>query len=690
MAEGKCAAPGFVFPVGDETLGDGLRVIVYTIMLIYIFLGMNIVSAKFMEAIENITAKKLRKRDKKTGRVITVMRWNETVANVTLLALGSSAPEILMSCAEVTLNNFHSGQLGPSTIVGSAAFNLFVIVGVCVATIPSPETRQIKATGAYAITSGFSLLIYLWVFLTLQYISPNVIEIWEAIVTLMFLPALVLVSWLDDHGHLAFLANKDEFQEDLMEEEELEELSDTESIGEEGHQRRQEQDLDPAHVVMDYEGQPLVNSQGVLTFAEDMMTVPGGPEEKPIYVRVFRRNGSQGLVSCKYRTEKLTAMPGIDYEEQEGELAFEDGETEAEIVITVLTKKSWVASDSFQLILEEPDGGVIFNPNHDGAEECAFLTIYIDNVTDFQRGCGKKTLALCDLAMNCDELLLGHRSWRTEIKYVLTDINGSDRKEARLLDWTLYVVSLPWNLLFALIVPPIQYCGGWISFFVCIVYISGVSVIILDLAAMWSCLLDLRQCLVAIMLLALGTSLPSFSVSQQGAVIDEFADASIVNVTSSIAVNMLLGVALPWTIASIYWQIAGATDDWKKKYPEFKKDYPDGAFIVEASDIAFLFAVFAVMAAVVLMLIKVRRSKFGGELGGPMKPKVASAAFMIVVWLLFIAMAFWKMVFDMADITASAGSLFSFENVVFIIGIMVNLTYVAVSLNDLKDRVGTQ
>ncbi|KIH52102.1 hypothetical protein ANCDUO_17798 [Ancylostoma duodenale] len=44
--------------------------------------------------------------------------WNPTVANLTLMALGSSAPEILLSIIEIVGNGFRSGDLGPGTIVG--------------------------------------------------------------------------------------------------------------------------------------------------------------------------------------------------------------------------------------------------------------------------------------------------------------------------------------------------------------------------------------------------------------------------------------------------------------------------------------------------------------------------------------------------------------------------------------------
>ena len=54
--------------------------------------------------------------------------WNDTVANLTLMALGSSAPEIMLSCIELFGKGFKAGDLGPSTIVGSASLASFRII----------------------------------------------------------------------------------------------------------------------------------------------------------------------------------------------------------------------------------------------------------------------------------------------------------------------------------------------------------------------------------------------------------------------------------------------------------------------------------------------------------------------------------------------------------------------------------
>jgi len=89
------------------------------------------------------------------------------VANLTLMALGSSAPEILLSVIE-TVKDIEAvpGELGPSTIVGSAAFNLLVITGVSILAVDE-EPKKVFDVGVFMITSIASLFAYVWLFLTL-------------------------------------------------------------------------------------------------------------------------------------------------------------------------------------------------------------------------------------------------------------------------------------------------------------------------------------------------------------------------------------------------------------------------------------------------------------------------------------------------------------------------------------------
>ncbi|NXF93359.1 NAC2 protein, partial [Eubucco bourcierii] len=197
--------PGVLLPVwqpDNPSLGDkAARAIVYFVAMIYMFLGVSIIADRFMASIEVITSKEkeitITKANGETS-IGTVRIWNETVSNLTLMALGSSAPEILLSVIEVCGHNFQAGELGPGTIVGSAAFNMFVVIAVCVYVVPSGEARRIKHLRVFFVTASWSIFAYIWLYLILAVISPGVVEVWEALLTLVFFPVCVVAAWAAD------------------------------------------------------------------------------------------------------------------------------------------------------------------------------------------------------------------------------------------------------------------------------------------------------------------------------------------------------------------------------------------------------------------------------------------------------------------------------------------------------------
>ena len=65
-----------------------------------------------------------------------------------------------MQVIEIVSSGFYAGELGPSTIVGSAAFNLMVISAVCIVAIPPGEGRYIKERSVFYITAFFSVFAY--------------------------------------------------------------------------------------------------------------------------------------------------------------------------------------------------------------------------------------------------------------------------------------------------------------------------------------------------------------------------------------------------------------------------------------------------------------------------------------------------------------------------------------------------
>ncbi|XP_045563879.1 sodium/calcium exchanger 3 isoform X2 [Salmo salar] len=203
--------PGIVLPIWypeDPSMGDKMaRVIVYFVAMIYMFLGVSIIADRFMAAIEVITSQEkeiiIKKANGETTTA-TIRIWNETVSNLTLMALGSSTPEILLSVIEVCGHDFVAGELGPSTIVGSAAFNMFVIIGLCVSVIPEGETRKVKHLRVFFVTAAWSIFAYIWLYMILAVFSPNVVQIWEGLLTLAFFPICVILTWLADRRLLFY------------------------------------------------------------------------------------------------------------------------------------------------------------------------------------------------------------------------------------------------------------------------------------------------------------------------------------------------------------------------------------------------------------------------------------------------------------------------------------------------------
>ncbi|XP_014051933.1 solute carrier family 8 member 4a [Salmo salar] len=210
-SDGDPCSEGVVLPMWNPqnpSVGDKVaRAIVYFVALIYMFLGMSIIADRFMSSIEVITSQEKEITIKKPNgetTTATVRIWNETVSNLTLMALGSSAPEILLSVIEVCGHSFEAGSLGPSTIVGSAAFNMFVIIALCVHVVPENETRRIKHLRVFFVTATWSIFAYIWLYLILAVISPGEVEVWEAVLTFMFFPICVVQAWVADRRLLFY------------------------------------------------------------------------------------------------------------------------------------------------------------------------------------------------------------------------------------------------------------------------------------------------------------------------------------------------------------------------------------------------------------------------------------------------------------------------------------------------------
>lgn len=153
---------------GTSLMPAWMMGLAYFIFMVWLFMGIAISADIFMEAIEVITSKTsiVQVWDESSNKMqqMEVQIWNPTMANLTLMAFGSSAPEILLNVLEA-FNDLGeaAGDLGPATIVGSAAFNLLVISALSIYAV-GEDVKKIDDMGVFGTTSIFSVFAYLWLY----------------------------------------------------------------------------------------------------------------------------------------------------------------------------------------------------------------------------------------------------------------------------------------------------------------------------------------------------------------------------------------------------------------------------------------------------------------------------------------------------------------------------------------------
>ncbi|XP_039995215.1 sodium/calcium exchanger 1b isoform X3 [Xiphias gladius] len=367
-------------------------------------------------------------------------------------------------------------------------------------------------------------------------------------------------------------------------------------------------------------------------------------------VKVLRTSGARGVVMLPYKTVEGTARgSGEDFEDSHGILEFQNDEILKTITVRILDREEYNKQSSFYILLETPQWRrsgkerTEEQQKEEEEEEEALtgkdeeerriaemgrpmlgdhvkLEVIIEESYEFKNTVDK-LIKKTNLA-----LLVGTNSWRDQFIEAITVSAGEDddddecgeEKLPSCFDYVMHFLTVFWKVLFAF-VPPTEYWNGWACFVVSICMIGLLTAIIGDLASHFGCTVGLKDSVTAVVFVALGTSVPDTFASKVAAIQDQYADASIGNVTGSNAVNVFLGIGVAWSIAAIYHHSKGE---------EFKVDPGTLAFSVT------LFTIFAFVCVATLMYR--RRPEIGGELGGPRTAKALTTMLFVSLWLLYI------------------------------------------------------
>lgn len=201
MAE-KCQS--YLIFHGETALGNGFRAFLYLLGLAYCFIGLSAITARFFRSMENVVkhTRKVVEIDPQTKSELIKEEkvWNYTIADITLLAFGTSFPQISLAIIDAIRNigQLDAGGLGPGTLVGSAAFDLFPIHAVCVVVPKAGTLKKISDVGVWLVELFWSFWAYVWLYIILEVWTPNIVTLWEALLTVLQFGLLLLHAYAQD------------------------------------------------------------------------------------------------------------------------------------------------------------------------------------------------------------------------------------------------------------------------------------------------------------------------------------------------------------------------------------------------------------------------------------------------------------------------------------------------------------
>jgi len=656
---------------GANMWSRSTRGALFLIALLYTFLGIAIVADVFMNAIEVITSKEIdREIAGEDGKpeTIKVKYWNDTIANLSLMALGSSAPEILLAVIGVVtaLPPEEADVLGPGTIVGSASFNLLFITAICILS-PSPNTTKVEQYGVFLITAFFAVEAYIWLLIIIDFNTPEVIDIWEAVVTLLHFPLMLVLAYGQDRNwnfknYNKVLPSDGEHPGDASQYTKFRRNAIRYFTG--GKRVMWKDDHSETHDVAHSLEASLSVGKNIRTSDPYAVLRLGKQIEKTQWIRknlnpkwnetftfenvddlladgalavdVFDHDDltSDDLMGvCDIPLARL--QPGTELEMwyKLGKNARKFGVEQGEICLSCLLTCPVTSESSLRVsVLSARDLPGLDKNNK-----------YIDKLAS---AAGARIKKLKRQATFHRETYRRMKvDWQLQFKDALLpngekDDNGDDLEPSG-MDLTMHFLTVFWKVFFACI-PPTNYYGGWLTFYTALSFIGLVTAVVGELAETFGCIVGLKDSVTAITFVALGTSLPDTFASKVAARESPVADAAIGNVTGSNAVNVFLGIGIPWTMAAVYAEVGDK-----------------GAYISRSCGFGLSVGTYCVCAGLAVAVLTVRRRLNGGELGGNVFWARVSAAFLVTLWLVYIivsSLRAYDHIGDIWTITTDASS----------------------------------
>lgn len=359
---------------------------------------------------------------------------------------------------------------------------------------------------------------------------------------------------------------------------------------------------------------------------------------------VVRRRGTDGRVEVEYMTVDETALAGRDYEAAHGRLVLESGQKSCRLHIKLLPLAQYDLHKAFRVELQNPGGGVELSSRCSTRVTIAERSQTGRPATNKGGNMGaSRTGSVLRASGSFKSIKAGpeaepydiRRAWRSQIKAAFEideDDDGEDDGAASSSSsgvssgdkgWgalIMHYVKFSWQIILAIMVPPPEWNGGYPTFGLAILALTGQVYLVNESAKLFGCIVGLKDLVTGFSIVALGTSLPDTFASRIAAQHDATADSAIGNITGSNCMNVFVGLGLPWVICSIYYKMKGER------------------YVTPAGDLAFSVLIFCIVGCTGMVILAVARH-YGGELGGSKARQWAIASVLAGLWGLYLALS---------------------------------------------------
>ncbi|XP_028513776.1 sodium/potassium/calcium exchanger 1 isoform X2 [Exaiptasia diaphana] len=511
---------------------------------------------------------------------------SEDVAGATFMAAGSSAPELFTSVAGVTVES----DVGVGTIVGSAVFNLLVIIALTAAFSTQAlhlDWRPMLRDGvSYALSIGFFIL-FAW---------DGVFEFYEALI-LLILYLLYIVLMKFNPRLMDFLAEIGPKGGQVSPHRtEVRTTSDAESLVTEPEVTT----LQGSHGTPAGKLPPLKKEEGGRGSDEAIEHVPGrrfSHVHKGELASSFIHTRRGSSAHCEHIRIKSVAQGQIQREMRKQSTFCH----QAPIAVTP--------------VMPLDANGNATNVDNKGSRPQSAEVRIIDNNQLEEDDEPKIRVCPClpGIAAETPEYPSEKRICLSPTKFILS--------------WILFILGFPFMCLFTWTIPdcskPHNRKFFLVSFFASIIWIAILSFGMVTLVGRSGCILGVDKFTMGLVVIAIGTSVPD-ALSSILVARDGFGDMAVSNAIGSNVFDIDLGLGLPFVIRILI-------DKMKPIYmlSDTEQELFSSGEIIMVSHVKFGFLLLLILLIAILLVVMFK-FQLSRKLG----------ASFVVLYILFVAYAY--------------------------------------------------